>query len=63
MRIVRGKRSIVHDVKLTINLIDKIGQSKKAARDNNNQGIHSLKQKKRNGIYLSKFCEVGSSRI
>ncbi|GGM34644.1 hypothetical protein GCM10011351_20810 [Paraliobacillus quinghaiensis] len=43
---MRGKRSIVHDVKLTINLIDKIGQSKKAARDNNNQGIHSLKQKK-----------------
>jgi hypothetical protein len=41
----RGKSSIVHQVKVAINELDRIGQSKREMRKDGKQGIHSLKQK------------------
>lgn len=41
----RGRTSIVREVKESIDAIDKIGQSKRTARENKNSGIHSKKQK------------------
>lgn len=41
----RGRTSIVREVKESIVAIDKIGQSKRTARENKNSGIHSKKQK------------------
>ncbi|WP_240378141.1 site-specific integrase [Bacillus piscicola] len=42
----RGKASIVHQTKTAINAIDRIGESKKEAREAGDVGIHSIKQKK-----------------
>lgn len=41
----RGSKSIVREVKESIQAIDKIGQSKREARRNGESGIHSKKQK------------------
>lgn len=41
----RGRTSIVREVKESIDAIDKIGQSKRTARENKDSGIHSKKQK------------------
>ncbi|AQQ55621.1 site-specific integrase [Planococcus lenghuensis] len=41
----RGTGSIVHDVKMCLKEIDRIGQSKRDAREAGTVGIHSLKQK------------------
>jgi integrase len=41
----RGRTSIVREVKESIQAIDKIGQSKREARQNGTSGIHSVKQK------------------
>lgn len=41
----RGRTSIVREVKESIQVIDKIGQSKREARQNGTSGIHSVKQK------------------
>lgn len=41
----RGRTSIVREVKESIDAIDKIGISKRAARKDGNSGIHSKKQK------------------
>lgn len=42
----RGKSSIVHQVKVAIDEIDRIGKSKKTLRLQGKHGIHSLNQKK-----------------
>lgn len=41
----RGRTSIVREVKESIEAIDKIGTSKRTAREDGNSGIHSKKQK------------------
>ncbi|MFJ7371686.1 site-specific integrase [Lysinibacillus sp. NPDC098008] len=41
----KGRTSIVREVKESIDAIDKIGQSKREAKRNGTQGIHSVKQK------------------
>lgn len=41
----RGKSSIVHQCKTAINAVDRIGESKRDARNAGSTGIHSLKQK------------------
>lgn len=41
----RGRTSIVREVKESLDAIDKIGQSKRDAKDKGTSGIHSLKQK------------------
>lgn len=41
----RGKSSIVHQVKTAINAIDQLGVSKRPLKKDNEQGIHSNKQK------------------
>ena len=41
----RGRTSIVREVKESVQAIDKIGQSKRDAKDNGTSGIHSIKQR------------------
>lgn len=42
----RGKSSIVHQVKIAIGEVDRIGESKKELRSQGKHGIHSFNQKK-----------------
>ncbi|MBK3496681.1 hypothetical protein JFL43_17800 [Viridibacillus sp. YIM B01967] len=42
----RGRTSIVREIKESIEAIDKIGISKRAAREDGNSGIHSKSKRK-----------------
>jgi hypothetical protein len=59
----RGKSSIVHDVKVAVNEIDRIGQSKRELKNEGKHGIHSLKQKKETLSAAQNFAKWARSEF